>query len=288
MSAMEAKLSIKDRFWNFLYNGLPENHDLEILRKVLTLNIIIIIGTTFTAILGTVAFIQNNVMLGIADFFIFFFLLFILFDLHKSKKYNRCALLGTTVMGLFFAYLIISGGVSNTAYLWLFTYPSIAIFLLGGRTGSSVSAVFIFLIAVVMLFRIPLGIPAHYSNTLLIRFFAVYISIHFIGFAMERMRRVVQIKLENTNQELDKLNQENLKLIRELKQTIEEVETLQGIIPICAQCKKIRNDSGYWEQVEEYVHNHSKAQFTHGLCPECKTELYAELDLEDKKTKKSS
>jgi hypothetical protein len=63
----------------------------------------------------------------------------------------------------------------------------------------------------------------------------------------------------------------------ELQQTIDEVKTLQGIIPICASCKKIRDDSGYWQQVEEYVKNHSDAEFSHGICPECVKKLYPNI-----------
>ncbi len=54
-----------------------------------------------------------------------------------------------------------------------------------------------------------------------------------------------------------------------------EIKQLQGIIPICSSCKRVRNDKGYWEQVENYIHNHSEAEFTHGLCPECIKKLYS-------------
>jgi DNA-binding response OmpR family regulator len=60
----------------------------------------------------------------------------------------------------------------------------------------------------------------------------------------------------------------------ELKNAREEIKTLRGIIPICAHCKKVRNDSGFWEQVEVYVREHSEAEFTHGLCADCEKELY--------------
>ena len=56
---------------------------------------------------------------------------------------------------------------------------------------------------------------------------------------------------------------------------------LRGILPICAQCKNIRNEAGQWETLENYVHEHSEAQFTHGICPECRKLLYPELDIED-------
>ncbi|MBU2547049.1 MAG: PAS domain S-box protein [Proteobacteria bacterium] len=66
-------------------------------------------------------------------------------------------------------------------------------------------------------------------------------------------------------------------LIRDLEKAINEVKTLRGFIPICSQCKKIRDDQGYWQQVEQYIHEHSDARFTHGLCPECAHHLYPEL-----------
>jgi len=60
----------------------------------------------------------------------------------------------------------------------------------------------------------------------------------------------------------------------ELKAALEEVQTLRGIIPICSSCKKIRNDKGYWQQVEHYFQEHSQAEFTHSICPECLKKLY--------------
>ncbi len=74
---------------------------------------------------------------------------------------------------------------------------------------------------------------------------------------------------------------ERERLITELQSALDQIRTLRGIVPICANCKKIRNDAGYWEQVEEYVTHHTEAQFSHGLCPACISTLYPELgDLE--------
>lgn len=61
--------------------------------------------------------------------------------------------------------------------------------------------------------------------------------------------------------------------IGELQRALAEIKTLRGIVPICAWCKKIRDDEGYWSQVEVYVHDHSEADFTHGICPECMKKL---------------
>ncbi len=63
----------------------------------------------------------------------------------------------------------------------------------------------------------------------------------------------------------------------DLKKAMEEIRTLRGIIPICAKCKKIRDDHGFWEQVEEYVAKRSGAIFSHSVCPECARELYGDI-----------
>ena len=66
-------------------------------------------------------------------------------------------------------------------------------------------------------------------------------------------------------------------LINELQKALDEVKTLKGIIPICASCKKIRDDNGFWQQVEDYVSYHSDAVFSHGICQECEIKLYPDL-----------
>ena len=62
--------------------------------------------------------------------------------------------------------------------------------------------------------------------------------------------------------------------ITQLKQTIAKVKTLSGLLPICAHCKKIRDDQGYWNQIESYIRQHSEAEFSHSICPECMDKLY--------------
>ena len=71
------------------------------------------------------------------------------------------------------------------------------------------------------------------------------------------------------------------KLILDLQNTLNEIKTLKGLLPICASCKKIRDDKGYWNQIESYIRNHSEAEFTHSICPECSKKLYSDLDIGD-------
>jgi PAS domain S-box-containing protein len=66
-------------------------------------------------------------------------------------------------------------------------------------------------------------------------------------------------------------------LVRELQLALSKVKQLSGLLPICAACKKIRNDQGYWQQIEAYIHDHSDAEFSHSICPECFRQLYPDL-----------
>lgn len=65
---------------------------------------------------------------------------------------------------------------------------------------------------------------------------------------------------------------------KELEQALSDVKELSGLLPICSSCKNIRNDDGYWEQIEGYLKKHSKAEFSHGLCPECMEKLYGDQE----------
>jgi AmiR/NasT family two-component response regulator len=86
-----------------------------------------------------------------------------------------------------------------------------------------------------------------------------------ITIAMARFEDMV--KLGHLNAELQLRN-------KELQEALKKVKTLSGLLPICSSCKKIRNDQGYWQQVEIYIAEHSDAEFSHGLCPNCLQELY--------------
>jgi Response regulator containing CheY-like receiver, AAA-type ATPase, and DNA-binding domains len=67
---------------------------------------------------------------------------------------------------------------------------------------------------------------------------------------------------------------ERRKLLTQLEHSAREIKKLRGILPICASCKKIRDDKGYWTKVEVYISDHSGTEFSHGLCPECAEKLY--------------
>jgi AmiR/NasT family two-component response regulator len=70
------------------------------------------------------------------------------------------------------------------------------------------------------------------------------------------------------------------RLNAELQDALAQVKTLSGLLPMCASCKKVRDDEGYWHQVEVYIRDHSEVNFTHGICPDCAGRLYPGLDLD--------
>lgn len=68
---------------------------------------------------------------------------------------------------------------------------------------------------------------------------------------------------------------------KDLEEAIKEIKTLKGILPICSSCKNIRDDNGYWNQIESYIGQHSDADFSHSICPECAKKLYPDLNIYD-------
>ncbi|MGD0231297.1 MAG: response regulator [Syntrophorhabdales bacterium] len=89
---------------------------------------------------------------------------------------------------------------------------------------------------------------------------------------LARIQSLVRIK--RAEDVLREKEEKQGKLISELQKALTEIRTLKGLIPICASCKKIRDDEGYWDQLEAYIGKRTEAVFSHGICPECAEKLY--------------
>ena len=94
--------------------------------------------------------------------------------------------------------------------------------------------------------------------------------------------RFVYKPMRNNVKELEEARGELRETIQELAVALTEVKQLRGIIPICASCKSIRDDKGLWQQVEAYIEEHSEADFSHSMCPDCAKSFYEELEKHDK------
>lgn len=77
--------------------------------------------------------------------------------------------------------------------------------------------------------------------------------------------------------ERKRIESERTKMIEQLNDTLSKVKTLSGLLPICASCKKIRDDKGYWQKLETFVHEHSNAEFSHSICPDCMERMYPDF-----------
>jgi hypothetical protein len=99
-----------------------------------------------------------------------------------------------------------------------------------------------------------------------------------LGLLIHLVRRGLLLRFRDLLAQTHRHEAEQARLLSELQTALDKVKTLSGLIPICAQCKKIRDDGGYWQQVEDYVHDHSEAVFSHSLCPACLAAAKAEFE----------
>lgn len=155
------------------------------------------------------------------------------------------------------AYEVAMGNGGGAAFLWFYFYPLATFFLFGKRMGLIwVAASWV--IAVVLLV-LNWG-PYRYADGVGIRVVVTYTLVCILTYGLESSRAHYYTQLLH-----EKLA---------LEAALEQVKTLQGMLPICASCKKIRDDTGYWHQVETYLSQHTTAEFSHSICPECRTRLY--------------
>lgn len=91
----------------------------------------------------------------------------------------------------------------------------------------------------------------------------------------EQLKQRVK-ELETQAIEMRREGDERENLVGRLQQALAQMETLRGILPICSSCKKIRDDNGFWNEIEPYIASHSQVEFSHSICPDCEEELYPE------------
>lgn len=133
------------------------------------------------------------------------------------------------------------------------------------KLGLSLAAFVLFYICELFVFHPPY-IPL--PDTINRLFYLTSMLILFIGIS------TVIFLFARDNKEKEN---EQERLINMLQNNLKEIKTLKGFLPICASCKKIRDDKGYWNQIESYIQAHSEAEFSHSICPECTKELYPDL-----------
>jgi len=197
---------------NIITSGMGEKHDIENMRKVMLLNVISITGVIFMVPLGIVAFVQENFPLGFSDHFAALLLILNILYLRRSKNYQFACFFGITVAGILYFYLLVTGGINNTAHVWYYTFPLVSSFLLGSKRGAI--ATILLLIFAIIFFAVDFDSPylTNYSKDFIIRFIPCFIVVFIFSYAFEYFREKADEKLISKNDELNRT-------IKELKET---------------------------------------------------------------------
>ena len=119
----------------------------------------------------------------------------------------------------------------------------------------------------------PPGTRAGPSQEVTFNLLSILLGASSDALAVIRTTEELRNKVLAANNSLQQALTEKESLIHELQEALAKVKTLSGLVPICAWCKKIRDDQGFWRQVEVFVQSHSDAVFTHGVCPECRSKF---------------
>ncbi len=241
--------------------GYSDAASYSIQRQVMMLNVLNLIGVSLLLVFGSVNLYNNDLVIAFVDYIaaMIFLGIWLLARIGNISKISEF----TTVIGFGLVFLIyfLTGAVNNNGIIWAFTYPLIGLLGLGFRWGTITSlSLWVLSLCIFLIPNFPF-FTASYTHDFIIRFFIAYLVIFIISVLYERVRMLLVRTMSNKN--------------RDLEMALAEVKKLRGFLPICAKCKKIRDDQGYWTQLEEYISAHSEAKFTHGLCNECVKEIYS-------------
>ena len=243
--------SVTKRLWNFFSSGLAIDDDLDTVRKHILLNLIIVLGSFFLAILATISVFQYDFLLGTVDLILLLFLMWLLYMLRKGRNQHFVVLFGSIVTGCFYLFLVAYGGIEKTAYLWAFTYPVITLYLLGKHLGTVLTSLLLAgSCAIFALSRSYLFLQ-YYEVSLIIRFVSVYLTIYIISLVNEVVRERIQEKLKLSKHELErtvKTVQTNKRdLAASNEQLILEIEERKLIE------KALRNSEGFLDDIIESI-----------------------------------
>ena len=247
----------------------PEITGIEKKRKRLFAYFCIAVCIPIVFIFTIVDIIEHQLQEILSNVCMFIVLIAGLIGIKKFNADHAIYRLIIVLLSLIFLYNIVIGSGEGTAVFWIFPFPLVFMYQLGKKEGSVYSIIFFCILLVLLLNPFSLNIYK-YELGISLRFLLSLILVTLMAFGLEASRQKYGYLLTNKNIILEKEKQNLEKALREIK-------TLSGLIPICCSCKNVRNDYGYWEQVETYVKERSAAEFTHGICPECVKKMYPDL-----------
>jgi signal transduction histidine kinase len=173
---------------SYLYNGFRECHGSETLRKVVMLNIFLVLGFLLLLLMGVIALTQKALLLGGADLLIAAVFATLLVYLHKTGDEPTSSRFGVGIALFFFCYLFIIGGVHTTAFMWLYSFPLFALYLLGLRQGIwTTGLLFSFCVGFLTIDLLSDSIDV-YTKDFAIRFIPSYLAVSVLAFLVENCR----------------------------------------------------------------------------------------------------
>ncbi len=173
---------------SYIYNGIRECHGSETLRKVIMLNIFLALGFIILLLMGVIALVQQALLLALADFILALFFFLLLFYLHKTGDEPTTSHVGVGMSFLFFCYLFILAGVHATAFMWLYTFPLFALYLLGLRKGILITCCLFCFCAGFLIVDLLTDSINVYTKDFAIRFIPSYLSVCVLAFLVENCR----------------------------------------------------------------------------------------------------
>lgn len=238
----------------FLAAGLPR----EELRHRAQFSLLIVVVAPILTAYGIEDLLSGRVLNGAFDLLLTAFMLRALHVLVRTPDARPVYRLfaGLVLVALFFE---LDGGEAF-AFLWVYPLPGVAMVLLGHREGLAWSAATLAVTAVPFLGPVGHSYELSTGTRMLVTFTVV--TVLSFGFELSRARSYRRLSAEK----------------KALESALDRVATLRGLLPICPQCKKVRDDRGQWQDIEPFVGERTGGSFSHGLCPECLEELYNDLD----------
>ena len=161
---------------------------------------------------------------------------------------------------LLLAFEVAIGASTGRSFLWLYLFPTLLVVLLGRREG----LLWVLAAVVPSAFFMLTPMGAHYPAGVAWRFLITFGVVTLFSYSLESSRQRYEEELHEEREAL--------------RQALDKVVTLRGLLPMCPSCKKVRRDGGYWEQIEDHLERQVDVRFSHGLCPDCVEKALVEIE----------
>ena len=266
-------ISSRQYLWD--RNGkLAEVHNPENLEQKRRRNFFILassFGMLLILVFSIIDYLEGDTLELIIDILMAVILIFSAVGIFKFNADRFVYCIGLNLLNLAILYNVSIGAGGMVALFWLYLVPLLIFFFLE-KTESMVSAILFFCIAIILLVYPSLLGTFDYGLGMGFRFLISLFFITIIAYGLESSRYRFSMLLKRSNNEL--ISQKE-----KLEAALSKIKTLSGMLPICSHCKKIRDDKGYWNQIEAYIQDHSEAEFSHSICQECAKKYYPDMDL---------